>query len=456
MKVKLPIIGQVKIGRDAIEADVVKDITALETPRIPKSKSKFFDVLGGLLEFAPSKLSNEKSISTKILQANKGWVYRNNDVIAMEVSKMEFELYTVGLSNGEIVYNEVESHPLLDLLDKPNAETTKADAMYIIQSHKKLTGDAFWLKIRNGSQIIGLRTLPPDKIILNLRPPTPEDPTVIENYRYQDTINGQKIDVTYDPKDIIHFKKPNPNNAFRGYGAVEALSETIDLDNLTTQTTTQFFKNGAITNFVLSTESKITDEQLKRLRAELRSSYGGASNAYKAMILGGGLKPVDISYSNKELEFLAQLEWYRDKIMYGFGNTKASLGILEDVNRSTQSGAIIEWQRNTIKPDMQSIVDTLNEFLVPEFGKNLVLGFCDPVPEDRADDIEEVKDLYPIGVITLDEARELIELDPVEDGSGDQFYQAPVPVIQDPSATGNSNPDNNEPDAPAPDEGGNE
>ncbi len=113
--------------------------------------------------------------------------------------------------------------------------------------------------------------------------------------------------------------------------------------------------------------------------------------------------------------------------MIGFGNTKASLGMIDDVNRASHEGSIIEWQRNTVRPDMESIVGTLNEFLVPEFGDNLVLGFCDPVPEDRSDDIEEVKNLYPIGILTLDEAREMVDLDPAAEG-GDQFYQAPSPV----------------------------
>ena len=214
-----------------------------------------------------------------------------------------------------------------------------------------MAGDAFWLKIRGANgQTVSLQTLPPDKITLNLRPPTAEDPTVIESYTYLDTVDGNKIKETYQPEEIIHFKKPNPNNQFRGLGAVEALAETIDLDNLTTETTKNFFKNGAINNFVLSTEAKLTDEQLTRLRNELRASYGGVSNAYKTMILGGGLKPVDISYSNKDQEYLGQLEWYRDKIMYGFGNTKASLGMIDDVNRASHEGSIIEWQRNTITP----------------------------------------------------------------------------------------------------------
>lgn len=422
------------LGKNSDKDDVVKDIALLETPRTPKkskdTKDKFFDSLGGLIDLGKNALSGEKSISTKLLQANRGWVYRNNDAIAQEVSKVEFELYTLGLDQGEIVYNEVTTNPLLDLLDKPNEETTTPEFFYTLQSHKKLTGDAFVLKVRNGKQVTALRLLPPDKITLDLQSPTEKDPTVIQSYIYRDVINGEKIQIVYAPEDIIHFKKPNPNNQFRGLGAVEALAETIDLDNLTTETTKKFFTNGAITNFVLSTDAKLQDEQISRLEAQMRAKHGGASNAFKAMILGGGLKPVDISYTNKEMQFLEQLAWYRDKIMIGFGNTKASLGMVDDVNRASFEGSNIGWLRTTIKPDMQAIVDTLNEYLVPEFGENLVLGYCDPVPEDRADDIAEVKDLYPIGVITLDEARGMIDLDPAVEG-GDQFYSQPTvnPII---------------------------
>jgi HK97 family phage portal protein len=420
---KLPIIGQVSLGRkkdeDIIQVVEAIDVRTAEAAGVDK-KDKFVGILGGLLEFGAQRLSSNTTSSSKLLHANREWVYRNNDVIALEASKMNFELYKIGLQGGEITYTEIFSHPLLSLLDKPNNEEVKSDAVYIIQSHKKLTGDAFWLKVRTGKQVTALRHLPPDKIKLELRSPTADDPTAIESYRYEDVIDGQKIDVVYQPEDIIHFKKPNPNNPFRGLGTVEAMADTIDIDNLTNLTTRNFFEKGAITNFVLSTDKNLSDDQLKRLRAELRQDYTGAANAYKTMILGGGLTPERISFSNKDMEFLQQLEWYRDKIMCGFGNTLASLGMLDDVNRATHESAMIEWKRITVKPDMDAIVNALNEFLVPEFGDNLILGYTDPIPEDREDMLTEAKDLFGSGLVTRNEARELLSYESVI--NGDIFF----------------------------------
>jgi HK97 family phage portal protein len=439
---QLPIIGQAIARRN--EQRLQRIIDSLPTLKVSESGKKSLDVLGGILDIPDNSLSNETTISKKLLQANKEWVYLNNDVIAREVSKMDFELYQMGIKDGEIVYTEIETHPLLDLLDRPNEETSKSDALYIVESHKKLTGDAFWLKLRSGRKVVALRSLPPDKITLNLQDPTNDDPTVIKNFEYHDVINGEKVDVIYQPEDIIHIKKPNPSNYFRGYGAVEAMAETIDVDNLTNLTTKRFFQKGAITNFVLKTDQKVNTDQIKRIQSELKQMYGGANNAYRTMILGGGLTPEKLTFSNKDMEFLAQLTWYRDKIMSGFGNTLASLGMLDDVNRATHESSMIEWKRNTIKPDMDSIINALNEFLVPEFGGNLVLGYTDPIPEDRTDDIAEATELYVAGIIMLNEARELTDYESVPDG--DTFYSAPQPFnplapAADPGANPADNPD---------------
>lgn len=410
-QVKLPIIGQVAIGK-ADETPAV-----IEQPKKEvKTVQKLFDTLGGVLDLTRGGLSNEKTISGKLLKANREWVYRNNDVIAKEVSKMEFELFSIGLKNGEVELKEVETHPVLELLDQFNSSTTKSDALYITQSHKKLTGDCFWLLIKNKGIVTSIYPLPPDKVEIILGNPTDASDDIIEGYKYTDVIDGKKIDQTYTKDQIIHFKTPNPDNPFRGLGVVEALAETIDLDNLTTNTTKKFYQNGAITNFVLSSEAKLNDDQLKRLRGELKSTYGGSRNAFKTMILGGGLKPVDISYSNRDMQFLDQLAWYRDKIMAGFGNNLAVLGVLDDVNRATHESSTVEWKRNTVKPEMDAIVDTLNEFFVPMFGDKLLLGYEDPVPEDRGAKIDEAVRLKSANIITVNEAREILDLDPIQGG----------------------------------------
>lgn len=170
--------------------------------------------MGGFLEFGGNELTTETTVSGKLLAANKGWVYRNNDVIAKEVANIEFELFRMNLKGGEIVYDPIIQHPLLDILDQFNEFTSSSDGFYITQSHRKLAGDAFWFVDGQGTNIKGIYLLQPDKVTINLGKIAGNN-KVIESYTYKDTIKGEQVEVTYAPEDIIHFKIPNPANYYR-------------------------------------------------------------------------------------------------------------------------------------------------------------------------------------------------------------------------------------------------
>lgn len=406
---RLQIIGQALRNRQIPEVAVEKTAN---------------NILGGFLDFGQTKLSTDKTVSIKLLEANKEWVYRNNDVIAKSVAAIEFILFKVKTVNGEFEFEKIEQNRLLDLLDRFNESTSKDDGIYITQSHKKLSGDAFWLiqRDRTGTPT-DIYTLEPDKIELKLGDFTKSGSALIEAYEYKVVVDGKTKKIVYKPQDIIHFKNPNPTNPFRGYGAVEAAAETIDLDVLTNALSRQLFENGAITNFMLTTDKSITDEQLKRIKAEFRAAHGGVRNAFKTIVMGGGLTPKELRMSNKDMEFQAQLEWYRDKIMIIFGNTKASLGIIDDVNRASHESSINAWKESTVKPDMASICNTLNEFLVPQFGDDLILGFADPVPDNREAKLEEAKVLKEAGVASRNEIRALLGYETLD---GEEHDAVPI------------------------------
>jgi MoxR-like ATPase len=70
-------------------------------------------------------------------------------------------------------------------------------------------------------------------------------------------------------------------------------------------------------------------------------------------------------------------------------------------------------------PAMQRIVDTLNEFLVPEFGDTLELRFTSPVPDDRTETVAG----YTVGInkwLSRNEIRAFEGLPPTE--NGDSFF----------------------------------
>jgi hypothetical protein len=90
---------------------------------------------------------------------------------------------------------------------------------------------------------------------------------------------------------------------------------------------------------------------------------------------------------------------------------------------------MIEWKRVTVKPDMDGIVNALNEYLVSEFGDDLLLGYTDPIPEDRDDKLTEATQLFSGQIITRNEARELMSYESVD--GGDVFVQPSLNSLVD-------------------------
>lgn len=413
MKTKLPLVGNISTGKDA---DTVREV-------IKTVQRKEKDFGGFLLDyFKGTSNNNETTVGAEVLRANKGWVYRNTDVIAKEVATIEFELFSIRQVGQEIQFNPILAHPLLDLLDRFNNFTSSSDGFYITSSHITLAGDSFWLLEGTTNNITDIYTLPPDKV--EPIPDIIDGKTQIVRYEYKDTIKGRPINKDYQPEDIIHFKSPNPNNHIRGLGRVRVAADDINTDWMAIAANQMIFRRGLIGNFILSTDKSMTDDQRKQLRAEFNSSYTGLENAFKVPIFSGGLEPKTIQMTNKDMEFIAQQEWVRDKITSIWGNNKAVIGVTDDVNRANAEATIENWKRTTISAEMKRITDTINEFLVPRFGSNLLLSFKSPVPEAKSDKLEEISKLIGSNVITPNEAREMIGLDPLKDDSADQLRES--------------------------------
>lgn len=414
MKARLPLIGEVRTGEDA-------------RPSVVRVNEKLAPSgLGaGFLDLGDKPLSGEKSISEKLIRSYHSWVYANVTAIAEVVGDIEFELYKVTVVKGEPNFNEIKSHPLLDLLDKPNRFTTASQLFYLTQANLELTGDCFYLLDRP-NQPTEMVMLQPDAVTIELGDPSNGD-EIIKGYTYRQTVDGKTIDTFYAPEYIIHMKTPNPSNPFRGKSVVEAAAVSIDTSNQAQEFLKVFFDNAAVPNFALSSDQRLTDEDVKRIQKQLKSKYGGVRNAFKTMILGGGLKPVTVQQTGQQMQLIELLDSMRDTIMAMFKNTKSSLGIVDDVNRANAEASLLSWKQSVIRPKMQRITDTLNEFLVPSFGTNLVLGFCDPVPEDETDDIDKVVKLYSGAgkqVMSINEARDILDLPPLKGPENDLVVQA--------------------------------
>lgn len=351
-----------------------------------------------------------------LLKEMKGWVFACVSAIADEIAQIDIKLYK---RKGDDI-EEVTESPILDTLYKVNDFTTKFDHFWLTSAYLELTGESPWYLERDSSGVTGIFFLDPSKIT-----PIADSKTLISGYRYEVGL-GKKIDI---PKEnIIFLKFPDPSRPFRGLGTLEAASRSVDVDNYSEEWNSKFFQNSARPDSILNVNMvQMDDEQKESLKHSIADQYKGVEKSNKLMVLFGDMKLEKFSTTQKDMDFLEQQRFTRDKIFGIFRVPKAILSQTEGVNYASAKSANYIFARWTIQPKMERIIEQLNEFYVPMFAgsEEMFLDFTNPIPED-----EEIKlKNYTEGIdkwLTTNEVRLAEGLPPVE--GGDSIYK-PINLI---------------------------
>lgn len=372
------------------------------------------------------------SNTSQYLAAAKGWVYACVDAIADEIGAIDLHLYKL---NGKKVTEVVDS-PILNLLYRANDFTTKFDMFRLMQQYLELAGEAPLYVAMDGNQPTDLLLLRPDRLTV-----IPGKGTeIIAGYKYRPD-GGREINLTKD--EVVFIKNPDPTRTFRGAGTLEAVAKTVDIDNFSEDFNRKFFYNGATPGAVLQTEQKLTAETLENLRSQTKRLYAGIDNAHKTMILQQGLEWKPLQLSQKDMDFLEQQRFSRDKILAVFRVPKSVLGITDDVNRANAEATDYIFAKRTVKPKMTRLVEQLNEFLLPLFpgSENLELRFTDPVPENTETKIKVYETGLRNGYYTINEVRSKEGLKSIGPAGDTVYLPFSVQAIDDVNAPTDSNPD---------------
>lgn len=378
----------------------------------------------GINIFEASSLGTNKEPPVKkaseYLKEMQGWVYSCVTAIADKVADTEWRLFKYN-PEGEV--EEQFTHPVLDSLYKINEFSTKFDHLWLTMASLELTGEAPWLVEKNTSgEVVGIYLLRSDRINILF-----DDSKLISGYEYIVKNRSKMEKIIIPANEIIFLKYSNPNNPYRGLGTLQAAARTVDIDNYSEEWNKRFYFNSARPDGLLTVKvKKLTEEQRKRLKASVREYYQGVDNAHKLLVLSGDMDYKQFGLSQKDMDFLQQQNFSRNKILGIFRVPKALVAQTDDVNYANAKTAERLFTLYTIKPKLQRISEQLNEFFIPLFpdGDNLFLDFKNPIPEEQEDKIRK----YQAGLgtnipyMTINEVRGMENLSPLEGDAGDKIY----------------------------------
>ncbi len=326
------------------------------------------------------------------------WVYRCVRVRAHALAAIPLVIKD---TNAEMM----PEHPLSTVFSGHNSKL-----LYKTESDLQVFGRAFWS--------FGLERATGRAKVRRLNPMTIEvdaDHTGIRGYVQR--INGQVI-AQWQPHEMVMFSDYAPDNDLGGQSpvsvALRAAGVTINISAFSEY----FFRNGAIPDVILVSQNRLSDPDKERVQTEWRRRFGGVEKSHGTAILEGSL--FDLKTVTPPLKDLAMAELREEERR----DICAALGVPMSIAQAADPALYAAKQDYanfhtlTVLPELDMLVDTINEHLMPRYGLRGAYVEADTskvqaLQEDLLEITQRNQAGVAAGYLSLNEARKREGLDPL-------------------------------------------
>lgn len=314
--------------------------------------------------------------------------------------------------NGE----EIDNHPLLSILNKPNEYFDGPDFWKVWQIIKDIHGEAYiWVeaserKVFEKKGAAGLHLLDPKAI----RPVKDRD-GILTNYEYN---TGGKA-VLYPQEEIIRSFRPDPGrvSSLGAISLLEAGKNNIHTNIQLAQHQANIIKNGGKVEgvFKFKTDGGLTKDQLREIKEKYKTEYSEAKKAGMPLFLGGDSEYIRMGLTPAELAYLESKKVTLEDICILTEVPKAVLASVDDIKYSNAETVYKIFLSETVEPLAKSLCRALsNRFFKNQEGMRV--GYRDFVPESREEKRKDLETADKINALTINEKRNELGYDPVPDG----------------------------------------
>jgi HK97 family phage portal protein len=361
--------------------------------------------------------------------ANEG--YGGNEIVYAaieELASSASEPKMVGRLGKTAVYN----HQLLTLLETPNPFMDRFQFWATIIMYLYISGNAYALKIRSASgRVVQLWLLRPDRVRI-----VPDSQTFIKRYDYW---IGNSEAVSLPVEDVIHWKKRSPIDDFYGQSPLKVIATRIDTDNYLRAFVKTFLENAAVPAGLLTTKSKLRDDQREELRNRLRNQFGGG-NWHETMVLDGAdatFTPMTAQLGQRGIVAPDLDEINEARLAMPFGVPLSLIGARLGMSSSSYGNRKSDresfWDE-TLATLYKELEGPMNRSLTPEYSGLDFVGFdlsdVRALQEDKEKLHARVRADYAAGMIPLETAQDKIGLEASE---RDGIYLVPANMIPTPA-----------------------
>ncbi len=304
--------------------------------------------------------------------------------------------------------SEDDEHPLMQLLARPNPQQTKKDFVSALMKYRRIAGESPVVQFGPSPNAPPLQLWPlrPDRVFCQ----TADDGS-IRAYVYRNNGRDVPFDMTGDSPPLMMWKTFNPLSEYRGLSPLSAAAMEVSAHNEATRYNAKMLKNGMRPTGALKYKSEngrsLTPAARKQLESDIDRRLVGSNNAGRPLILDG-LEWQDLTISAKDMDWIEGRRDAARTISFTMGCPPILLGIPGDATYSNMEEGRLGLYLDNVLPELQDLIDWLNVWLVPKYGKGLRL--C--IDRRRIDAlvlyfIKQAAEVDKLSHLTLDEKREL-------------------------------------------------
>lgn len=325
--------------------------------------------------------------------------------------------------------NEITTHPLLTLLNRPNPMMAWDAFLETWVAYYLLSGDTYLERVGSATGVpLELWPKRPDRMTV-----LPDPENFVRGYRYE--VGGRAID--FVDGEILHTKSFNPLNDHYGMSALEAAARGIDAFNTGMSHNVALMQNGARPSGAFAVEGTLDDNQYQRGRTQI-DELTSIDRRGRPLLLEGGAKWMEMGLAPKDLDWIAGLNDAARQIHAAFGVHPVLTGLQEGTFENQQQA-----QRGLFtRVALPLLEHFLGEFMnwvgpgIPGADRMTLTVDRDKIAalsDDQDSLYTRTVTAFEKGVLTRNEARVQLGFDDAP--GGDVYYQDLQPRQAAPSAT---------------------
>lgn len=306
---------------------------------------------------------------------------------------------------------DLENHPVARVLNNPNSYQTRVDFWGQFMASALFTGNAYvFLQRDERNVIVAMHILDPRRVQVLMA----DDGSVF--YRIGQEKLAQLLGSDVIPaRDILHHRLLTMNHPLMGLTPLYAAGVSAMTGQTIQQNSFAFFSNMSRASGVLTSPGKISGELANRLKTEWDQNFKGGAMGRTA-VLGEGMKWEPLTISAADAQLIEQLRWSVEDVARCFRVPSYMLTDASKVSFKNAETLARNYYSQTLQYHIESIEARIDQAFGLSGNTYCEFDLASLLRMELDARMAAYQTGIQSGVLTINEARRLEELKPMEGG----------------------------------------